>query len=83
MKEFKDPNHPMHSVDGSKCPIFFVYGSSKCIMFHDEKWLEMMDANKEKGCFWKELDSGHWVMNDKAEELNKLLLDWLKDTDIK
>lgn len=56
MKEFKDPNYPLHTVDGKKCPIYFVYGGKKAIMFHSDRWLEMMDSNKEHGCKWKEMD---------------------------
>ena len=78
--DLKKGKAPFHKVDGDKCPVFFAYGALKPIYFHSEKWLQNIKDNSEKGCIAKGYDAGHWVMHEKADEFNKDLLQWLKDT---
>ena len=57
------------------CPMLFVYGKRKPLMFHSPKWLEKLNAipgSKAVG-----LPTGHWVMLDQPAELEALVLEWL------
>lgn len=58
-------------------PFFYTYGTKKPFMFHTEKWAKKIEATK--GNKVQAFKSGHWVMVEKADEFNKVVLEWLKE----
>jgi len=42
------------------CPVFFMYGTKKNVMFHSEHFVDTL--NKTEGCRVKSYDCGHWVI---------------------
>jgi pimeloyl-ACP methyl ester carboxylesterase len=51
------------------CPMLFIYGKRKPVMFHSDTWAQRVDS--------RAFDTGHWVMVQAREEFNAALLDWL------
>jgi pimeloyl-ACP methyl ester carboxylesterase len=63
------------------CPMLYIYGERKPIMFHSSAWIERIaeqPGNRVLG--WP---TGHWVMIEQAGEFNETLLSWLADTEKK
>ena len=56
-------------------PTLFIYGAKKPFMFHSAQFLEQLAAYP--GSEGHGLQTGHWVMVQKPEEFNRLVLDWL------
>jgi pimeloyl-ACP methyl ester carboxylesterase len=46
-----------------KCPIFFMYGTKKNVMFHSKFFIETL--YKTEGCRVKSFDCGHWIILSK------------------
>ena len=61
------------------CPMLFVYGERKRVMFHSTAWLRQIAAGA--GSRVQAFDCGHWVMVERCDEFNRLLLDWLQAGD--
>lgn len=59
------------------CPILFLYGTRKAVFFHDDKFLEKLDATD--GCRYKAIDGGHWFMIQQPEETMKEILQFFND----
>lgn len=57
-----------------QCPVLFVYGARKPLMFHTARWLEIVEAGGGKHA---SIDAGHWFMQTHPEALNPLVADWL------
>jgi len=57
------------------CPILFVYGQRKPIMFHAITWAE--ELLKRKANRVVEFDTGHWVMSEQPDRFNQVVSDWL------
>jgi len=57
------------------CPILFIYGSRKPLMFHAKTWVDDLLAGK--GNRVEELDTGHWVMSGQPDRFNRVVDDWL------
>jgi cis-3-alkyl-4-acyloxetan-2-one decarboxylase len=57
------------------CPTLFFYGKRKPFMFHSEKWLETLTSTP--GCAVYPMKTGHWIMIDDSEGVNRLMLEWL------
>ena len=57
------------------CPMLFIYGSDKPLMFHAKAWTD--DLLRTKGNEVVELDTGHWVMSAQPERFNQVVNDWL------
>jgi pimeloyl-ACP methyl ester carboxylesterase len=57
------------------CPVLFIYGSRKPVMFHTRAWLD--DLRKDPGNRVVEFDTGHWVMLQQPERFNQTVSDWL------
>lgn len=55
-------------------PISYFYGKNKSFQFHSQKFIEMVQANKESEFIG--LEGGHWFMEKK--ENMKLILDLIK-----
>jgi pimeloyl-ACP methyl ester carboxylesterase len=59
--------------------MLFVYGLRKPFSFHSSGWIGEIAARPASRV--QAFDCGHWVMVAKAEEFNRAVLDWLRQTD--
>lgn len=60
-----------------QCPIMFLYGKRKPLMFHSSRWLKTVD---ESGGYSEGIDgAGHWLMETHAEIVNERLSAWFED----
>lgn len=59
------------------CPVLYLYGERKPLMFHSPKWLEIVAASggRAEGL----ADAGHWLMETHSDVVNGKLGDWFKD----
>jgi pimeloyl-ACP methyl ester carboxylesterase len=60
-----------------KCPMLYIYGERKPLMFHSSAWIERLAAqpgNRVLG-----FPAGHWVMLERQLEFNDALLSWLAE----
>ncbi len=57
------------------CPILFVYGSRKPVMFHAKAWAEDLRASKSNRV--EEFDTGHWVMVEQPDRFHEVVGNWL------
>jgi len=53
------------------------YGTKKRVMFHDQRFLDRIDATA--GCSRYSLPAGHWFMVDEAQVTVKLVQEFLKE----
>lgn len=54
-----------------RCPVMFLYGKRKPLMFHSSRWLKTVD---ESGGYSEGIDgAGHWLMETHSEIVNKRL----------
>ncbi len=70
--------HGISSFD-PHCPMLYIYGERKPIMFHSSVWIERLaerPGNRVIG-----FPTGHWVMIQREREFNDALLSWLDETD--
>jgi pimeloyl-ACP methyl ester carboxylesterase len=55
-----------------RCPLLYVYGTRKPLMFHSKKWLKFLESSpKYHVHVFKE--TGHWMMRDEPDVLNKVI----------
>jgi pimeloyl-ACP methyl ester carboxylesterase len=64
----------LHRFDPA-CPMLFVYGRRKFVMFHARAWAEALAA--KPGNRVEEFATGHWVMSDDPVRFNQVVLAWL------
>ena len=57
------------------CPMLFIYGRKKPLMFHARAWAE--DLAKQPGNAVVAFETGHWVMTQQPERFNQVVSDWL------
>lgn len=57
------------------CPMLYIYGQRKPVMFHSGQWLERL--NGTPGSAARGFRAGHWVMLDQGEAFNQCLVAWL------
>jgi len=57
------------------CPVLFVYGRRKPLMFHAQAWLDELRRDARNRVV--EFDTGHWVMLQQPERFNQTVSDWL------
>ncbi|MGR5499374.1 alpha/beta fold hydrolase [Vibrio sp. DNB22_10_4] len=60
-------------------PFLFIYGKDKVGMFHSSPWQRKMadiEGNKVVG-----LSTHHWVMAEQPEEFNRIVEQWLAESD--
>src|SRR6185312_2581938 len=57
------------------CPILFVYGKCKPLMFHAQNWAECLLSSPSNQVV--AFDTGHWVMAAQPERFNQVVDDWL------
>ena len=55
------------------CPMLYLYGERKPVMFHSRAWAERVNA--------RAFPTGHWIMVQRPAEFNAALLAWLAETD--
>jgi len=60
-----------------KCPVLFVYGERKPMMFHSDRWLQIV-ADSGGGSVGIP-GAGHWLMETHSGQVNELLKDWFRD----
>ncbi|MBI5257872.1 MAG: alpha/beta hydrolase [Burkholderiales bacterium] len=58
------------------CPMLFLYGRDKPILFHTRGWAERVAGRP--GSQVQAFDTGHWVMTQQPEQFNSAVLAWLK-----
>jgi len=61
------------------CPMLFVYGKRKPLMFHSSAWAE--EIAERSGSQVLGFDTGHWVMVEKPEEFNQAVTAWMSAGD--
>jgi pimeloyl-ACP methyl ester carboxylesterase len=52
-----------------QCPMLFLYGKRKPVMFHSRAWAERVES--------RAFPTGHWIMVQQPGEFNAALLGWL------
>lgn len=62
-------------VEQLACPMLYVYGARKLVMFHSPEWLA--DLQARPGCAVQALATGHWVMLDRPAEFQACVQAWL------
>ena len=60
------------------CPMLFIYGRRKPLMFHAKSWED--ELLKTKGNAVVPFDTGHWIMTAQPERFNQVVGDWLSAT---
>ena len=60
-----------------QCPVLYLFGKRKPLMFHSPRWLEIVDKS---GGHSEGIDgAGHWLMETHADVINEKLDDWFGD----
>ena len=59
------------------CPMLFLYGEKKPLMFHSRAWAEELGA--QAGNRVIAFPTGHWIMVSRAAEFNQALRAWLSE----
>jgi pimeloyl-ACP methyl ester carboxylesterase len=59
-----------------KCPVLYLFGEAKPLMFHSPKWLQIVagSSGRAEGI----AGAGHWLMETHAGIVNELLVDWFE-----
>ncbi len=57
------------------CPILFIYGSRKPVMFHAKAWADGLLASISNRV--EVFDTGHWVMSEQPDGFNQVVDNWL------
>lgn len=60
------------------CPMLYLYGRRKPLMFQSRAWLEALAARP--GCRVQAMDTGHWVMTEQPAAFAEAVADWLRAT---
>jgi len=58
-----------------KCPILFLWGQQKPVMFHSSRWLDLVSRSGGRSTGIEA--AGHWLMETHANEINRAILEWL------
>ena len=60
-----------------RCPVLYLYGESKPLMFHSPKWLQIV---AESGGYAEGVSgAGHWLMETHAGIVNEKIAEWFED----
>jgi pimeloyl-ACP methyl ester carboxylesterase len=58
------------------CPLLYLYGKRKPVMFHSERWLKIVS---ESGGRSEGIDgAGHWFMETHPDIVNRAIADWCR-----
>jgi len=58
-----------------RCPVLFIHGHRKPVMFHSERWLSIVEKT---GGRCERVDEGdHWFMETHPERVNPMIREWL------
>ena len=57
------------------CPILFIYGARKPVMFHAKTWTDGLLASSHNRV--EKFDTSHWVMSEQPDRFNEVVDDWL------
>jgi pimeloyl-ACP methyl ester carboxylesterase len=59
-----------------KCPVLYLFGERKPLMFHSRKWLRIVadSGGGARGI----AGAGHWFMETHADEVNRMMTDFLE-----
>ena len=56
------------------CPVLYLYGKRKPVMFHSERWLQIVAASGGRS---EGIDgAGHWFMETHPDIVNRAIADW-------
>lgn len=57
-----------------RCPVLYLYGERKPLMFHSKRWLEIVEecGGESEGV----AGAGHWLQESHSEWVNDALSDW-------
>ncbi|MFN0185457.1 MAG: alpha/beta fold hydrolase, partial [Aquabacterium sp.] len=58
------------------CPMLFLYGTRKPVMFHSAEWAKAIAARP--GCTVQGLRTGHWLMLNDPQAFHQAVLGWLE-----
>jgi len=58
-----------------KCPVLFIYGGNKPLMFHTDQWMRTVEGTGGRNACID--DASHWFMESHPEETNAMLEQWL------
>jgi pimeloyl-ACP methyl ester carboxylesterase len=60
-----------------RCPVLFLFGKRKPVMFHSPKWLEIVAGS---GGYAEGIaGAGHWLMETHADVVNEKMAAWFRD----
>tara|TARA_R110000823_G_scaffold132777_5_gene261252 strand:- start:55017 stop:55817 length:801 start_codon:yes stop_codon:yes gene_type:complete len=59
-------------------PFYYAWATHKPMMFHSPEWLAQLAQNPRNRL--RAFECGHWIMLDKADELNTSVAQWLNDS---
>jgi cis-3-alkyl-4-acyloxetan-2-one decarboxylase len=59
------------------CPMLFLYGRRKPVMFHTQAWIDWLRARPANRVV--EFDTGHWIMLQQPERFNQAVSGWLAE----
>jgi pimeloyl-ACP methyl ester carboxylesterase len=62
-----------------KCPLLYLYGLRKPVMFHSTSWLRWLDETP--GCRQLGIDAGHWLQLTRPDEVNREMDAFLSGSD--
>lgn len=59
-----------------RCPVLYLYGAAKPLMFHSSRWLRIVEDNsgRAEGI----AGAGHWLMETDADDVNQELIGWFE-----
>jgi len=61
-----------------QCPVLFLFGERKPMMFHSTKWLKIV---ADSGGYAEGIpNAGHWFMETHAESVNGKIANWFQDS---
>jgi cis-3-alkyl-4-acyloxetan-2-one decarboxylase len=62
------------------CPVLFLYGKRKPVMFHTQAWIDVLRTRPANRVV--EFDTGHWIMLQQPERFNEAVSSWLSATPV-
>jgi pimeloyl-ACP methyl ester carboxylesterase len=58
-----------------RCPVLYLWGRKKPVMFHSSRWLEIVEASG--GACHGVDGAGHWFLETHPDEVNRIITAWL------